>query len=133
MPYVMSKSSIIPGIIGILIAGIYAFIMSLFVVYTAEETHQFEFSNLLSNIWFKRIAAAFIIVDAGSICLSIIVLIGDLVTQGLHGISDTFIFEYDRTIYIIIVGILIIPLTLLKNLKSLQFSSLILYLRTYVY
>ena len=124
----MSKCSIVPGIVGMILSSSYAFLMSLCVIYCAEKTGKFEFGSLLSgfNKCTKRTASIIVMYVAGSSCLSYIMLIGDLITQGLHGISDKFEFEWDRGIYIAIVGVLVlIPLTLFKNLKSLQLSSLI--------
>ena len=124
-PWSFGLSTLIPGVIGIIFSSTYSLIVCLFVIYCCEQKQTYEFADLLINyhpIW-QKICSIIIIYVALSSCLSYVILIGDFITLSMQ--SFGLMFEFDRKVYISVIGVVILtPLTLLKNMQSLKMSSI---------
>lgn len=58
--------------------------------------------------------------------LSYYILIGDFTTEAIYGLNPDFQFEHDRQIYITVTFLVVLlPLSLLKEFKSIQLTSMI--------
>ena len=121
--WAFSKSTFIPGIIGLIFTSIYSFITCTFIIEACEATQTFEYSALLKYVhpYWETIAAIIVMYICASSLLSYIILIGDFVTDGIHGISPNLQFNYDRQIYIVVICVcILLPLSLLREFKALK-------------
>eukprot|EP01084_Bolivina_argentea_P220867 374233_1 len=128
LPWAFSKSTFIPGCIGLFISVIYSFITCMFIITACDATNTFEYSALLRNVhpYWETAATITIIYVAYSSCLSYVIVTGDFFTDGIHGLNNNWAFKHDREIYIaVITCCMLLPLSLLKEFKSLKASSII--------
>jgi len=126
LPWAMSKSSLIPGICGIIFGTVYSCISCIFVLHACQRTQIYEYSALLKAIhpFCEGAAGVILIYVTLSTLLSFYILIGDFTTEAIEGINPDWTF--DRRIYIVSVFlVLLLPLSLLREFKALQLSSIV--------
>mmetsp|Transcript_32431 Transcript_32431/g.52557 ORF Transcript_32431/g.52557 Transcript_32431/m.52557 type:complete len:475 (-) Transcript_32431:79-1503(-) len=125
-PWAVGQSSFIPGMVGIAFSTVYSFITTSFIIEACEKRQVFEYSALLRSVhpMWETFAALILIYICSSSCLSYVILIGDFFTISLNGMGVHF--AHDRQVVIASVCVLILlPLSLMKQFKSLRLSSLI--------
>eukprot|EP01084_Bolivina_argentea_P025702 47789_1 len=127
LPWAFRYGSLWPSIIAILFSSIYNLITSMFLIHACEITHIFEYSSLLQfigPIW-EICGVLSICYVTFSTCLSYMILIGQFIKPTFIHIFNINSFPFDKQIYILIFVIIILyPLSLIKNLNSLRFSSI---------
>ena len=109
----------------IVLSGIYDFITCMMLVRACEITQEFEYSSLLKYVgkWWEYLGACIVIYVCFSTCLGYSIIVGDFLSDALIDFGVTI--DYIREICIVGSTLFVfLPLTLLKNIESLKYSSI---------
>ena len=128
IPWGISKGSLYPSIIILILNALYDMTTAIFLVNGCEKLSIFEYSSLFRRIgpkW-EFCSAVSILYVAGSTLITFLILIGDFVSNILGSFESVPSFQYDRQCFIVVVVIVVIlPLSLLRSLRALKYWSIL--------
>jgi amino acid permease len=129
MPYAFKNYGIIPGAIFLIWSGFCSFLGLFLCVRSAEFVGRRSSFNSISKLTFPGGSVAFdmaVGIKCFGVALSYLIIIGDLmpeVVKGLFSVSDGLLIE--RRFWITLSIAILIPISFLRRLDSLKYTSLI--------